>query len=151
MVEKDFDGEGPQLPDDIFEKVTALSEKANDALENGRPSAAITPLQQALDLLPAPQHDWEAWTWLNGSLGEAYFDLADFKMARISFQDAMSGPEGTDNPYLLLRTGQSLLELGEQSHAKRMLAQAHMLAGDELFSDEDPKYLAFLLSDSNSA
>ncbi|MFD1838958.1 hypothetical protein [Paracidovorax cattleyae] len=137
---------GLELPDDIYEKVTALSEKANDALESDRPSAAIEPLQQALDLLPAPQYEWEAWTWLNGSLGEAYFNLSDFRMARISFLDAMSGPGGQGNPYLLLRVGQSALELGETTQAKQMLAQAHMQEGDELFSDEDPKYLAFLRS-----
>ncbi|MEA9822347.1 hypothetical protein VDF98_03760 [Xanthomonas campestris pv. raphani] len=155
MAEVDFDDsddneEGAELPDDIYEKVMALSELANDALENGRPEAAVAPLQQALDLLPAPQHDWGAWTWLNGSLGEAYFDLADFKMARISFLDAMSGPDGIANPYLLLRTGQSLFELGERVQSRHMLTQAHMLEGAELFSEEDPKYLAFLLSDGQS-
>ncbi|GKS92247.1 tetratricopeptide repeat protein [Acidovorax sp. SUPP2539] len=141
------DDSGPGLPDDIYEQVTALAEKANEALESDRPSAAIEPLQRALDLLPAPQHEWEAWTWLNGSLGEAYFNLSDFKMARISFLDAMSGPGGEGNPYLLLRVGQSAFELGETAQAKQMLAQAHMQEGDELFSDEDPKYLAFLRSD----
>lgn len=152
MAEDDFDDDdGPQLPDDIHQKITALSEKANEALESGRPSAAIEPLNQALDMLPEPQPDWEAWTWLNGTLGEAYFDLGDFKMAKISFLDAMSGPDGISNPYLLLRAGQSLFELGELAQARHMLAQAHMQEGDELFSDEDPKYMAFLNSDRGPA
>ncbi|AVS91625.1 hypothetical protein C8246_07235 [Paracidovorax avenae] len=152
MAEEDFeDDDSPQLPDDIHQQVTALAEKANEALESGQPSVAIEPLQQALVMLPEPQTDWEAWTWLNGTLGEAYFDLCDYKMAKISFLDAMSGPDGISNPYLLLRAGQTLFELGELAQARHMLAKAHMQEGDELFSDEDPKYLAFLNSDRSRA
>ncbi|MCL2871783.1 MAG: tetratricopeptide repeat protein [Betaproteobacteria bacterium] len=138
------DDESPELPDAIYQRVTELSEKANEAIESGRPQNAIAPLEQALELLPSPQSDWEAWTWLNASLGQAYFDLQDFQLAKISFLDARSGPDGLANPYILLRLGECLFELGDHDAAKNFLTQAYMTEGVELFSDENPKYIAFL-------
>jgi tetratricopeptide (TPR) repeat protein len=140
------DSEEPQLPDHIHEQIVALSEKANAALDSDEPQSAIEPLQQALDLLPPTQSDWEAWTWLNATLGDAYVEMKECKLAKISLYDAMSGPDGMTNPFILLRLGQCLFELGDTAKAREMLAHAHMLEGDELFAEEPHKYLAFLKS-----
>lgn len=135
----------PELPDALYQIILGLSQQANAALDANRPLDAVDPLQQALDLLPYPQPDYEAWTWLNATLGEAYFLGRNYALAKISLYDAMSGPDGMTNPFVLLRLGQSLFELNELQQAKNKLAQAHMLQGDGLFGQEDPKYLKFLL------
>lgn len=144
MSNHDESDDNPELPDELHQRIVALSERANEAIDSGKPADAIDPLNEALDLLPEPQHDWDAWTWLNATLGDAHFALADYKNAKISLFDALSGPDGSTNPFILLRLGQSLYELGEYAQAHSWLAQAHMLEGDALFAQEPAKYLASL-------
>ncbi len=49
------------------------------------------------------------------------------------------------HPFGLLRFGQCLFELGaDEEFAADILAQAYMLAGREIFAEEDPKYIEFL-------
>ena len=138
------DNHNPELPDELHQRIVELSERANEAIDGGKPAEAIDPLNEALDLLPPPQQDWDAWTWLNATLGDAYFAQADYKNAKIALFDALSGPDGHTNPFILLRLGQSLLELDEKVQARRWLAQAHMLEGDTLFAQEPAHYLRFL-------
>ena len=138
------DKDNAELPDELHQRIVALSDRANAAIDNGKPQEAIDALNEALDLLPPPQHDWDAWTWLNATLGDAYFALADYKNARIALFDALSGPDGNTNPFIMLRLGESLFELGEMAQARRWLAQARMLEGDALFAQEPVHYLRFL-------
>ncbi len=144
MPQNQDGADNPELPDEIYCRVVELSELANAALDRGDPEKAIVPLCEALDLLPVPQYQWEAWTWLNATLGDAYWELSNYQQAKIVFYDAMNGPGGITNPFILLRLGQSLFELGEQAKAKSMFAHAYILEGDSLFSEESPKYLALL-------
>lgn len=39
----------------------------------------------------------------------------------------MNGPDGQFNPFILLRLGQVLFELGDMRSAQEYLARAHML------------------------
>ena len=133
-----------ELDDTLYARVCALSERADDALEDERQRDAVAPLVEALKLLPEPKQQWEAYTWINGSLGEALFTLQQYRGAREVLFDAMNGPDGQLNPFILLRLGQTLYELGERDLAKQYLARAHMLEGDEIFEAEDPKYIEFL-------
>lgn len=57
---------------------------------------------------------------------------------------AMRCPDAMGNPFLHLRLGQCQFELAALDRAADELARAYMGGGPELFSQEDPKYLAFL-------
>lgn len=69
-------------------------------------------------------------------------------MERDALMTAMRSPEGepTGNPFLRLRLGQCMYELGESVEAANWLAGAYLLEGNELFSQDDPKYLEFIKS-----
>jgi len=138
------DDDNRELPDELHQRIVKLSERANQAIDGGKPAEAIDPLNEALDLLPPLEDDWDAWTWLNATLGDAYFAQTDYKNAKIALFDALSGPDGNTNPFILLPLGESLFELGEHAQARRWLAQAHMLEGDALFAQEPAHYLRFL-------
>jgi hypothetical protein len=56
----------------------------------------------------------------------------------------MTCPGGLGNPFLHLRFGQILFESGDHDLAADELIRAYMGAGDEIFENEDPKYLNFL-------
>ena len=59
--------------------------------------------------------------------------------------DALNCPDGAANPFVLLRLGEALFELGDKDSAREYLLRAYMLAGDDLFADGlDSRYLEFL-------
>ncbi len=69
-----------------------------------------------------------------------YCDLPRSLMTTIKCDGA------TANPFLRLRLGQCLLELGELNEAANWLAGAFLLEGNKIFDDDDPKYLDFIKS-----
>jgi tetratricopeptide (TPR) repeat protein len=132
-----------ELDDDLYEQVARLSEEGNDFMDATQYPKAVAVFQQALDLLPLPRIDWDAYTWLNAALGDAYFLSKSFAEAKAYFLDALNGPEGL-NPFVFMRLGQCQLELGELASSSDSLARAYMLAGEDVFKEEDLKYLASL-------
>lgn len=56
----------------------------------------------------------------------------------------MTCPGAVGNPFLHLRLGQVLLDLGDEAGAADELMRAYMGGGAEIFSLEEPRYLAFL-------
>ena len=136
--------EQKELPDGLYARLTALTERGNRESEAGRFREAMAVFSQALALIPEPQEDWEATTWVLTALGDCAFQLADFAAAHGYLTRAVQAPGGLGNPFIHLRLGQAQLELGNEARAKDELARAYMGGGPEIFEDEAPKYLAFL-------
>ena len=133
-----------ELSDEVYIKITDLSEQGNDYLEGGEFDNAILAFETALELLPEPQTQWEAYTWLKASIGDGYFHSKRFADCSDAEFDALNGPDAMENPFIHLRLGQSLFELGQTERAESELLQAYMLAGEVIFSEDDPKYKTFL-------
>jgi tetratricopeptide (TPR) repeat protein len=135
-----------ELPDDTNQKIQKLSAEGDELAASGRFEDALKAYWAAWDLLPEPQTDWEAATWLLAAIGDANFLGGDYNAGRENLSMAMHCPGAPGNPFLHLRLGQCQLELGNQDRAADELARAYMAEGHELFRNEDPKYLAFLKS-----
>jgi len=133
------------LPPRIAERIDSLSEQGNALLEGeGDWRGAVAAWRSALAALPDPKSQWEAWSWLNASIGEALRVGGDLGGARAAFVDASNGPEGYANPFILLRLGQTLVDLGEEAEGCERLLRAYMLEGDEIFAEDGASYLAIL-------
>ena len=137
-------GTKKELANGLYTRITALTERGNQESEAGRFRAAMAVFSQALDLIPEPQEDWEAATWVLTALGDCAFQIGDFAAAHGYLTRAVRSPEGLGNPFIHLRLGQAQLELGNEARARDELARAYMGGGPEIFEDEDAKYLAFL-------
>lgn len=133
-----------ELAPAIYARVTQLSEQGEALFAQGKLNEARSVFIQAWKLLPEPQSEWEATTWLAASIGDIDFLKGDYAQARQTLQFAMVCPGGLGNPFLHLRLGQSQFELGELDRAADELMRAYMGAGEDIFRDEDPKYRAFL-------
>lgn len=133
-----------ELDDQIHEKITEYCEKGDKLADKQEFNAAIEEYKKAKQLIPAPQSDWDATVWVDTAIGDAYFFLADFTQAADSFQAAYNN-EPT-NPFILMRLGQSLFELGDLNRSQEYLLRAYMLEGEEIFEHDHPKYLDFLRS-----
>jgi tetratricopeptide (TPR) repeat protein len=132
-----------ELPDKVHDRIQELSKKGDALAEMGNYPAALEQYWAAWDLLPAPQTEWEASTWLLGAIGDANFSGEDYTAGRDNLSLAMSCPDAIGNPFLHLRLGQCQFELGNLDRAADELARAYMEAGDDIFEGEE-KYFAFL-------
>ena len=134
------------LPNDIQDSIDSLCEKGDDLCESGNFISAIKCYWEAWDLLPEPKVEWEASTWILAALGDAHFQNEDFEAGRNNLSMAMHCPNAIGNPFVHLRLGQCLFELGQQELAANELMRAYMADGPRVFGDEDTKYIEFLKS-----
>lgn len=137
-----------ELPTDIHNRIIALTDQGNGLADDGAYQEALAEFEKAWDLLPSPKHAWEAATWILVALGDMHFMMQDFVEAYKPLSKAIvkGYPGVLDNPFVRLRRGQCLLELGREEEAAQELASAYMLGGYEVFTNEQPKYFAFLKS-----
>lgn len=98
----------------------------------------------AFDLIPEPKTNREATTWVLVAIGDANFLNNDFQAGVDNLSNAMHCPGAIGNPFIHLRLGQCQLETGNTARAADELTRAYAVAGEDIFSNEDPKYLAFL-------
>lgn len=126
-----------ELPSNIQADVDLLSEEGNRLFNRQKFDDAIGCWQKALRNLPPPQGEWEAAMWLCASIGDAHFQLGQFEAARDALQDALNAPDGSANPFVLFRLGQSCLRLGDEARATEFFLRAYMLDGQDIF-DADP-------------
>lgn len=135
--EEDDYGDAAELPDDIYEQIEALSEEGNDLSDDDDPAGAEAVWRQAMDLLPEPRVDWEAYTWLSASIGEACYQQGKIDDAVQSFFDALNGPGGQDNPFVHYMLGKSLLKQDQPDRAIDELLRAYMLDGVDIFDSDE--------------
>jgi hypothetical protein len=132
------------LPEHTHEQIKALCQEGDTLADRSDFPAALNRYWAAWDLLPQPQTEWEAATWILAAIGEANFLGRDYEAGRDNLSMAMQCPDAIGNPFLHLRLGQCQFELGNLGRAADELTRAYMGAGDEIFQQEDKKYLAFL-------
>jgi tetratricopeptide (TPR) repeat protein len=133
-----------EIEDHIYNEIEALSEEGNLLAEKGNYDSAIEKFKEAFSLVPDLKKEWETSTWLLTSIGDMYFFKNDFDSASKFFYDALNCPDGIENPFINLRLGQSLMELGQIQMSKEYLLRAYMIEGKEIFEEEDQKYFSLI-------
>jgi len=132
-----------EIPDEIYDKIEKWSEEGNNFFEREQFTQALKKYKAALKLVPEPKSDWEASTWLYTSIGDVHFSENDFDKAKENYYSALNCPDG-HNPYVNLSLGQTLYELEESETSRKFLLLAYMSEGNEIFEDEDPKYIGHI-------
>ncbi len=134
------------LTDKVYDQIDELSEKGNAYYDNENYAKAIKTWEQALALIPHPQNAYSESQWLETSIGDAYFLIEDYTNALKHLQCAKANIEESayENPFIMLRMGQVLFEHKQIDEAKEYLLRAYMFEGEDIFEDEDEKYVAFL-------
>jgi len=135
-----------EMSADLYSKVQNFC-AAGDELANDRQfDAAISSYNSAWELIPEPKNEWEASTWVLGAIGDACFLGGYMGSAREALEYAMTCPGGLGNPFLHLRLGEVLYEGNDMERATQELMRAYMGEGEDIFLNEDKKYLDFLRS-----
>lgn len=133
------------LSKEMHGRIKALCADGDLLAQDGNYLSALSQYWAAWDLLPEPQTQWEAATWILGAIGDANYRSGDFVAGRDNLSLAMHCPHAIGNPFLHLRLGQCQFELGNLDRAADELTRAYMCGGSELFNEGD-NYFAFLKS-----
>lgn len=121
-----------------------LAEQGDQLQAAGDAEGAVELWQAAVDQLGPEPEDHPMAMWFFASIGDALFELGRWEEADRALAGALRAG-GTDNGFVWLRKGQSLVELGAVDAGVEALTSAFMLEDEEIFSDEDPKYAQLLL------
>lgn len=135
-----------ELSDAILDRIDAICEEADLLFEEEKSEEAIAKYNEALTLLPEPIEEYEPSAWLISSIGDVHFFDEKYDLALAQFEHAIGCVDSEENPYLLLRIGQCHFELGEMEEAEDAFHEAYAIEGEEIFEEEEPKYLEFLKS-----
>lgn len=106
---------------------------------------ALRKFYQAWVIFPKPQTDFVEAGWVLTAIGDAYFRNQQFTQGREALASALHCEGLIDNPFIHMRLGQCLLELGHHRQACAHLTTAYQRAGRRLFDKEAPKYLMAVL------
>ncbi len=130
----------------IGSEVTEIVNKAEDLMEKKEYKKAVKLYKKAFKALQYPVQDFLNELRIQEGMGEAYFHLGAYKKTIDILSKIWVTPYGeeTDNPYVLLRLGQSLIESGASEQGLEFLLKAYTVGGLEIFNHEDPKYFNFI-------
>lgn len=133
-----------ELPQELHQSIKRLCAEADEFLDQSRYEDALARYWTAWELLPQPRHDWSAGEWIMAAIGDVQYFQGRFVASLDAFMMALICGGSPDNPFLRLRLGQCLFEIGNRQEAANWLAGAYLLKGKKLFADDDPKYLEFI-------
>ncbi|MCY6355882.1 tetratricopeptide repeat protein [Clostridium sp. ZS2-4] len=133
-----------ELDDKVYEKIVVLCKNGDECFYNVEIEKAIEYYEKALELVPEPKCDWETSTWIYSALGDCYFIMKQYEIAKKCFYDAVNCPGGIANPFILMRLGQCLYECGDKKGAKEYFIKTYMFEGYKIFSEQDEKYFALI-------
>lgn len=101
---------------------------------------ALRSFYQAWLIIPKPQTQYAEAGWVLTAIGDSYFRLGQFEQGAESLQSALCCPAAEQSPFVQLRLGQCLWELGRHAEARKCLFHAYQRGGDSLFDVEPPRY-----------
>jgi len=129
------------ITDLLIRKIKVLCAEGYRHYDNRQYKEALRLFYMAWTALPKPQTDYEQGGWVLTAIGDCYFRTEQWEQGRESLSSALHCPHMRGNPFIHLRLGQCLLELGKKEVACEHLEQAYMNGGSKLFQNEAPKYL----------
>ena len=121
------------------------AEEGNKLFDEGKYDQAIKIWLEGLNSLEKPLNEQSESVWFQTSIADALFMQEEYEKAYTYLFDAKSNisGDGYTNPFVMLRLGQCSYELGKED-AVEYLMRAYMLAGKDIFENDDEKYFELI-------
>jgi len=133
-----------QLEKELHTRVREICADGYALFDQHQYSRAIRRFFQAWVLIPKPQNNYVEAGWVLTALGDAYYKNGQFLQSLEALKSALCCIDLEDNPFILLRLGQSAFELGERKSAKAFFQRCLSAGGNNLLAQEDSKYQTLL-------
>lgn len=94
-----------------------LAEEGNKYFNNNEYDKALEIWKKALELIPESKNSFSGEVWFLSPIGDIYFIQGSYGKSFKCFEDAKNNLSGEEinNPFILLRLGQSAFELGKKN------------------------------------
>jgi hypothetical protein len=132
---------GPQ--GDLSAESERLFVEGARLVELERYADALTRFWAAWELLSEPKAEQDLAVRVLAAVGDCHFHLRNWEACQEAMQHALRCGASVGNPFLRLRLGQSLYELGNEQEAANWLVPVYLSEGRAPFSHDDPRYLEF--------
>ena len=132
------------LPAATRRRIEALAERGARLEKENKLADAWAVYGEAFGLIPEPRINWGATPWVLTVAADVAFRAGQFARALGMLNDAVNCTAPDVNPFVNLRMGECLYELGDRKRAAHHLTLAYMAEGRDVFADEDPKYFKLL-------
>jgi hypothetical protein len=126
---------------DRLEEVERLFAEGEAFADEEADEDALALFRAAWDALPDPRSEQEPAVRILAAIADSHFHLGQWEECHRSVQAAFCSGAELDNPFLRLRIGQVLFELGEFAESANWLAPLYLAEGLAPFDGEEPKYL----------
>ena len=136
------------LDEMLIKKIKALCAEGYRLYDSDNHKEALRLFYKAWTALPKPQTEHEEAGWVLTAIGDCYFQTSQWEQGQESLNSAIHCPNMKGNPFIHLRLGQCLYELGQEERACVHLEQAYLNGGSKLFQNETPKYLVAAMQGS---
>ncbi|MBY0073354.1 hypothetical protein C1N83_25540 [Priestia aryabhattai] len=136
-----------ELSTGLHQKIVKICGYGDSLVEENKMDEAVLAYEEAIQLVPEPKVNWSASTWIYGTLGDTYFSMEKYEQAIKYLKRALTCPDGEDNPFLLLRLGESYYELKDFELARVNLLRAYQIEDYKIFFHEDDKYFKLIVND----
>ncbi|MDO3382522.1 tetratricopeptide repeat protein [Gilvimarinus algae] len=120
---------------DLTLQVRRLCADGYRLYDSGNYRLALRSFYQAWLLIPKPQTEYVEAGWVLTAIGDAYFRLGQFEPGCESLVSALCCPQAEQSPFLQLRLGQCLWQLGRAPEARKYLFHAYQASPDLLDSE----------------
>ena len=134
-----------QLDTQQQERIKQLCAEGYQRYDSGDFRGALRQFYQAWMTFPKPQTDYPEAGWVLTAIGDAYFSNAQYAQGKEALASALHCEGMIDNPFIHLRLGQCLYEMGHKQQAGTHLRISYERAGRRIFEKEAPKYLLAVL------
>lgn len=133
-----------ELDESIHQLIKTHCSEGDALTDSAQYEAAVAAYNKAWELIPDPKADWNASTWILAAIGDACFLGGYATSSKEALAFALTCPGGIGNPFIHMRLGQLAYDAGNLDAAANELMRTYLGAGDEIFENEDRKYLTFL-------
>ena len=127
---------------DPLENAERLLAQGEDYADANIAGAALNCFRAAWEVLPEPRESQGLAVRIQAAIADECFFLGEWAGCRDAAQHAFRCGADPANPFLRLRLGQALFEVGEVAEAEQWFVPAFLAEGPSLFAAADPKYLA---------
>ncbi len=129
------------MTDTLRNEIRALCAEGYALYDQADYKQALRKFYEAWMQLPKPQPGFVESGWVLSAIGDCYFRSQLYEQGKEALSSALHCEGMIDNPFVHLRLGQCLLELGIKGMACTHLGIAYERGGRKLFDHEAPKYL----------
>jgi tetratricopeptide (TPR) repeat protein len=135
-----------EFPDDCSLDPQTLFDLGEECVDGGAFDRALEQFAAAWEALPEPKDEQELAIQVLGAIADCHFHLGNWEACHDAMQHALRCGVSVGNPFVRLRLGQSLYELGNEQEAANWLVPIYLMEGRAPFAEDDPKYLEFFRS-----